>query len=316
MMVWTWSLVFQFRAVCQQSAQDERPDHIQLPRALRLWHHAGWEPQTLDLGGQHIAKVMHPVHSEPFTQKRWNSAVKLSLVTRCAPGPASTPTQRWMLPLKDRWSETSWTWPGSGSPREKMCRAQEVLVPPAPPAGRDVLLHLKKEGFWLIWVDYKDSTRDSWPLFPFSVFVCVCSLCGGRERTKSDLSADEKVKRAFYLTQRYADQVKDSTSEGLAPHSILRFYQRCIRQLSLCMSRTSSPPCWMSWPQRTCVSWQRVKTSWTVWDSLSAFSHPRRRHATFASLSAPDIWTSCWTSGSRSTGTTGLKVQVTALSSP
>nr|XP_046259954.1 tubulin polyglutamylase TTLL4 isoform X2 [Scatophagus argus] len=33
------------------------------------------------------------------------------------------------------------------------------------------------------------------------------SLCGGnRERTKTDLSADEKVKRAFYLTQRYADQ--------------------------------------------------------------------------------------------------------------
>lgn len=33
------------------------------------------------------------------------------------------------------------------------------------------------------------------------------SLCGGhRERTKPDLSADEKVKRAFYLTHRYADQ--------------------------------------------------------------------------------------------------------------
>ncbi|XP_051259544.1 tubulin polyglutamylase TTLL4 isoform X2 [Dicentrarchus labrax] len=33
------------------------------------------------------------------------------------------------------------------------------------------------------------------------------SLCGGtREKTKPDLSADEKVKRAFYLTQRYADQ--------------------------------------------------------------------------------------------------------------
>ncbi|XP_032371284.1 tubulin monoglutamylase TTLL4 [Etheostoma spectabile] len=33
------------------------------------------------------------------------------------------------------------------------------------------------------------------------------SLCGGnRERTKPDLSSDEKVKRAFYLTQRYADQ--------------------------------------------------------------------------------------------------------------
>lgn len=33
------------------------------------------------------------------------------------------------------------------------------------------------------------------------------SLCGGtRERSRSDLSADEKVKRAFYLTQRYAEQ--------------------------------------------------------------------------------------------------------------
>ncbi|XP_034430522.1 tubulin polyglutamylase TTLL4 isoform X2 [Hippoglossus hippoglossus] len=33
------------------------------------------------------------------------------------------------------------------------------------------------------------------------------SLCGGsRERTKPDLSTDEKVKRAYYLTQRYADQ--------------------------------------------------------------------------------------------------------------
>ncbi|XP_049904584.1 tubulin polyglutamylase TTLL4 isoform X1 [Epinephelus moara] len=33
------------------------------------------------------------------------------------------------------------------------------------------------------------------------------SLSGGsREKTKLDLSADEKVKRAFYLTQRYADQ--------------------------------------------------------------------------------------------------------------
>ncbi|KAM7380161.1 hypothetical protein PAMP_003474 [Pampus punctatissimus] len=33
------------------------------------------------------------------------------------------------------------------------------------------------------------------------------SLCGGnREKTKPELSADEKVKHAFYLTQRYADQ--------------------------------------------------------------------------------------------------------------
>lgn len=52
------------------------------------------------------------------------------------------------------------------------------------------------------------------------VCVCIYSLCGGnRERTKPDLSADEKVKRAFYLTQRYADQVyeykhtKNTTSD-------------------------------------------------------------------------------------------------------
>ncbi|KAM3849920.1 tubulin monoglutamylase TTLL4 [Diretmus argenteus] len=33
------------------------------------------------------------------------------------------------------------------------------------------------------------------------------SLCGGgRDRTSSDLSTDEKVKRAFYLTQRFTDQ--------------------------------------------------------------------------------------------------------------
>uniref|UniRef100_W5LBV0 Tubulin tyrosine ligase-like family, member 4 n=1 Tax=Astyanax mexicanus TaxID=7994 RepID=W5LBV0_ASTMX len=33
------------------------------------------------------------------------------------------------------------------------------------------------------------------------------SLCGGvREKSRSDLSADEKVKRAFYLTQRFGDQ--------------------------------------------------------------------------------------------------------------
>lgn len=38
------------------------------------------------------------------------------------------------------------------------------------------------------------------------------SLCGGnRERTKPDLSVDEKVKRAFYLTQRYAEQDLFST---------------------------------------------------------------------------------------------------------
>jgi len=39
--------------------------------------------------------------------------------------------------------------------------------------------------------------------------VCVCSLCvWTRERTKPQVSADEKVKRAFYLAQCYADQVR------------------------------------------------------------------------------------------------------------
>lgn len=49
-------------------------------------------------------------------------------------------------------------------------------------------------------------------------FICVLcvSLCGGnRERTKPDLSVDEKVKRAFYLTQRYAEQVMTHTSTAL-----------------------------------------------------------------------------------------------------
>ncbi|XP_037644936.1 tubulin polyglutamylase TTLL4 isoform X1 [Sebastes umbrosus] len=48
------------------------------------------------------------------------------------------------------------------------------------------------------------------------------SLSGGnRERTKPDLSADEKVKRAFYLTQRYADQDFLSTAlDVLTPEDV------------------------------------------------------------------------------------------------
>uniref|UniRef100_A0A4W5LK05 Uncharacterized protein n=1 Tax=Hucho hucho TaxID=62062 RepID=A0A4W5LK05_9TELE len=35
------------------------------------------------------------------------------------------------------------------------------------------------------------------------------SLCGGtRERSRPEISTDEKVKRAFYLSQRFADQVQ------------------------------------------------------------------------------------------------------------
>ncbi|XP_047193003.1 tubulin polyglutamylase TTLL4 isoform X4 [Scophthalmus maximus] len=48
------------------------------------------------------------------------------------------------------------------------------------------------------------------------------SLCGGsRERSKPDLSADEKVKRVFYLTQRYADQdFLSSVLEVLTPDDV------------------------------------------------------------------------------------------------
>ncbi|XP_040913177.1 tubulin polyglutamylase TTLL4 isoform X2 [Toxotes jaculatrix] len=48
------------------------------------------------------------------------------------------------------------------------------------------------------------------------------SLCGGnRERTKPDLSADEKVKRAFYLAQRYADQdFLSSVLDVLTPEDV------------------------------------------------------------------------------------------------
>ncbi|XP_044072796.1 tubulin polyglutamylase TTLL4 isoform X3 [Siniperca chuatsi] len=48
------------------------------------------------------------------------------------------------------------------------------------------------------------------------------SLCGGnRERTKPDLSADERVKRAFYLTQRYADQdFLSSVLDVLTPEDV------------------------------------------------------------------------------------------------
>uniref|UniRef100_A0A3Q3F0E1 Tubulin tyrosine ligase-like family, member 4 n=1 Tax=Labrus bergylta TaxID=56723 RepID=A0A3Q3F0E1_9LABR len=42
------------------------------------------------------------------------------------------------------------------------------------------------------------------------------SLCGGsREKTRLDLSADEKVKRAFYLTQRFADQLHNIKDKNL-----------------------------------------------------------------------------------------------------
>ncbi|KAI3356017.1 hypothetical protein L3Q82_017287 [Scortum barcoo] len=48
------------------------------------------------------------------------------------------------------------------------------------------------------------------------------SLLGGnKERTKPDLSADEKVKRAFYLTQRYADQdFLSSVLDVLTPEDV------------------------------------------------------------------------------------------------
>uniref|UniRef100_A0A672I193 Tubulin tyrosine ligase-like family, member 4 n=1 Tax=Salarias fasciatus TaxID=181472 RepID=A0A672I193_SALFA len=48
------------------------------------------------------------------------------------------------------------------------------------------------------------------------------SLCGGsRERSRVELSADEKVKRAFYLTQRYAEQdFLSSVLDVLTPEDV------------------------------------------------------------------------------------------------
>ncbi|XP_041856917.1 tubulin polyglutamylase TTLL4 isoform X2 [Melanotaenia boesemani] len=48
------------------------------------------------------------------------------------------------------------------------------------------------------------------------------SLCGGsRERTRPDLSTDEKVKRAFYLTQRFAHQdLLSSVLDVLTPEDV------------------------------------------------------------------------------------------------
>lgn len=40
--------------------------------------------------------------------------------------------------------------------------------------------------------------------------MCISSLCGGsREKTRPELSADERVKRSFYLSQRYVDKVNE-----------------------------------------------------------------------------------------------------------
>uniref|UniRef100_A0AAY4AUF0 Tubulin tyrosine ligase-like family, member 4 n=1 Tax=Denticeps clupeoides TaxID=299321 RepID=A0AAY4AUF0_9TELE len=47
------------------------------------------------------------------------------------------------------------------------------------------------------------------------------SLCGGVwERSRPELSADEKVKRAFYLSQRFADQLFSSVLDVLTPDDV------------------------------------------------------------------------------------------------
>lgn len=74
--------------------------------------------------------------------------------------------------------------------------------------------------------------------------------------------------------------------------------------------RTSFKQFWMCWLQMMFVFWQRVKMSSAVVGSLSEFSHRHRHLATFASLRVRGTLTSCWTNGSRNTGTTGLKVFV------
>lgn len=72
--------------------------------------------------------------------------------------------------------------------------------------------------------------------------------------------------------------------------------------------RTSSKQCWMCWLQATFVFWQRVKMSSAVVGSSSEFSHHQLHPATYVSLRVRGTSTSCWTNGSRSTGTTGWKV--------
>ncbi|XP_064870478.1 tubulin monoglutamylase TTLL4-like [Oncorhynchus nerka] len=48
------------------------------------------------------------------------------------------------------------------------------------------------------------------------------SLCGGtRERSRPEISTDEKVKRAFYLSQRFADQdFLSSVLDVLTPEGV------------------------------------------------------------------------------------------------
>ncbi|XP_072301123.1 tubulin monoglutamylase TTLL4 [Eucyclogobius newberryi] len=57
---------------------------------------------------------------------------------------------------------------------------------------------------------------------PSSSTSSTSSLCGGhKERGKPDLSADEKVKRAFYLTQRFSDQdFLSSVLDVLTPEDV------------------------------------------------------------------------------------------------
>lgn len=131
-------------------------------------------------------------------------------------GTASTPTRRWMFPSKVRWSETSWTWPAFAFPTGRMC-SPAAAASPAPPAGRQEASPLASR-----------SSQASYIVWLLHLSVCVhCSLFGGnREKTRPELSADEKVKRAFYVSQRYSDQVdqhKHSYKCSISRSDLYRF---------------------------------------------------------------------------------------------
>lgn len=72
--------------------------------------------------------------------------------------------------------------------------------------------------------------------------------------------------------------------------------------------RPSSKPFWKCWLQMMFAFWQKAKMNSVAVGSLNEFSHRHRHLATFASLRVQGTSTSCWTNGSRNTGTIGWKV--------
>ncbi|XP_017265546.1 tubulin polyglutamylase TTLL4 isoform X2 [Kryptolebias marmoratus] len=69
---------------------------------------------------------------------------------------------------------------------------------------------------------FRIPTRGEASSFCSSASSSTSSLCGGNhERTKADLCADEKVKRAFYIAQRYAEQdFLSSVLDVLTPEDV------------------------------------------------------------------------------------------------